>query len=181
MHPHFHLSFAGLVRAGLAGVLMLAAGSAMATQPRIELQVGRSYSHSTGADAVFVEGVFAPHRIGSSRFTWAPDFSAGWIDGRNMPRYRHRRYTMDDPIWLVAGGARFQYGTPGHWYRHLFFSFQPALHTGKTRALSSVYEFVSTLGWQGRRFSIEVRHISNGSLHEPNCGETMLLLGVRLY
>ncbi|MGH8144898.1 MAG: acyloxyacyl hydrolase, partial [Rhodanobacteraceae bacterium] len=43
------------------------------------------------------------------------------------------------------------------------------------------YEFVSTLGWQARRFSVQIRHISNGSLHEPNCGETMLLLGVRLH
>jgi hypothetical protein len=62
----------------------------------------------------------------------------------------------------------------------LFFSFQPALHAGRTQALSSVYEFVSTLGWQGRVASIQVRHISNGSLHPPNCGETMVLLGVRL-
>lgn len=159
--------------------LATAAGTSMATG-RIELQGGRSYMHDAGAATLFVEGTLAEHPIGSSPFTWTPDFSVGWIDGRNMPRYRRARYTTSDPIWLAAGGARFRLGTGGDWYHALFFSFQPALHTGRTRALSSVYEFVSTLGWQGRVASIQVRHISNGSLHQPNCGETMVLLGVRL-
>lgn len=88
---------------------------------------------------------------------------------------------MSDHIVLLAAGARFRYGAPGDWYHHFFFGFQPALHTGRTRALSSAYEFVSTLGWQAERFSVPICHISNGSLHEPNCGETMLLLGVRLH
>lgn len=171
------------VRVGLALFLLLVAGSTMAATPklRVELQAGRSYTESTGTATVFVEGIFAERRIGSSRFSWAPDLSAGWINGRRMPRYRHDRYTMADSIWLAAAGARFRYGTENDWYHHLFFSFQPALHTGKTRALSSAYEFVSTAGWQGRRFSVQVRHFSNGSLHEPNCGETMLLFGVRLH
>lgn len=130
---------------------------------------------------MFVEGVFTERPIGSTRFSWAPDVSAGWINGRNVRRYRHDRYTMADSVWPVAAGARFYYGTESDWYHRLFFSFQPALHTGRTRALSSAYEFTSTLGWQGKRFSVEVRHISNGSFHEPNCGETMVLLGVRLH
>lgn len=159
--------------------LATAAGPGMATG-RIELQGGRSYMRDAGAATVFVEGTLAERRIGSSRFSWAPDFSVGWIDGRNMPRYRQARYTTSDSIWLAAGGARFRMGTGDDWYHALFFSFQPAVHTGKTRALSSVYEFVSTLGWQGRATSIQIRHISNGSLHQPNCGETMVLLGVRL-
>lgn len=148
--------------------------------PTFELQLGRSYTSSRGAAAAFTEGTFAERSIGSTRVTWTPDVSAGWIDGRDVRRHRRSRYSITDSIWLVAAGARFRYGARGDWYHHLFFSFQPALHTGRTRALSSAYEFVSTLGWQAQRFSIQVRHISNGSLHEPNCGETMLLVGVRI-
>jgi hypothetical protein len=33
------------------------------------------------------------------------------------------------------------------------------------------------LGWQGKHFSVQVRHISNGGFHEPNRGETMGLIG----
>ena len=179
-HHHFHSAHVPFRGRLLILILLVAtAGTCMAT-PRIELQLGRSYSSSRGATTAFVEGTFSEHAIGSSRFTWAPDVSAGWIDGRDARRHRHARYSVTDSIWLVAAGARLRYGSPGDWYHHLFFSFQPALHAGRTRALSSAYEFVSTLGWQAKRFSVQVRHISNGSLHEPNCGETMLLVGVRI-
>lgn len=168
-----------LARALLALLLVACAAACMAA-PRIELQWGRSYSSSRGAATAFAESTFSGHPIGSTRLSWAPDISAGWIDGRDMRSYRRSRYSTTDSIWLVGAGARFRYGSAGDWYHHLFFSFQPALHAGRTRALSSAYEFVSTLGWQAKRFSIQVRHISNGSLHEPNCGETMLLVGVRI-
>ena len=150
---------------------------------RLEIQGGVSYMDSAAVDTAFVEGIFDEHRIGNSRFSWSPDVSLGWLDGRDISnydnyRYDGHRYSTRDQIWLAAGGARIHYGDPGDWYRSLFFSFQPALHTGRTLALSSPYEFVSTLGWQGRRFSVQVRHISNGDLHRPNRGETMALLGV---
>lgn len=145
---------------------------------RIEVQAGRSYMDGHGANAAFIEGVFAEHRISASRFTWSPDVSLGWIDGRDVPRYRHSRYTTSDNARLVAVGARFHYGDADAWYRPLFFSFQPAWHGGRTQALSTGYEFVSTLGWQGRHWSFQLRHISNGSLHEPNRGETMALVGL---
>lgn len=168
-----------LARTGFA-LLLLAVAGTCAAAPRIELQLGRSYSSSRGAATAFAEGTFSEHAVGSTRLTWTPDVSAGWIDGRASRSRRRTRYSTTDSIWLVAAGARFRYGSPGDWYHHLFFSFQPALHAGRTRALSSAYEFVSTLGWQAKRFSVQVRHISNGSLHEPNCGETMLLVGVRI-
>lgn len=172
-------SFNLATRVAAAACLILVSGTDAAAN-RVELQGGRSYMDNAGTRALFVEGMLAERPMGSSRFTWAPDFSLGWIDGRNMQRYRGARYTTTDSIWLFAGGARFRFGGEDDWYRALFFSFQPALHTGKTRALSSAYEFVSTLGWQGRVFSVQLRHISNGSMHQPNCGETMALLGVRL-
>lgn len=165
------------LRAGLALCLAVAAGEAVAAA--VEVQLGRSYMDRAGATAVFVEGVLSGHPMGTTRFGWAPDVSVGWIDGRDMQRYARARYTTSDAIWLVAAGVRLHYGMDNDWYHRLFFSFQPTLHTGRTQALSSTCEFVSSLGWQGDRFSFQFRHISNGSLHEPNRGETMALLGMR--
>ncbi|MEY2151005.1 acyloxyacyl hydrolase [Rhodanobacter sp. 115] len=149
-----------------------------AAATRIEVQAGRSYMDGYGSNAAFLEGVFGEHRIGSTRLTWSPDVSVGWINGRDVSRYRNSRYTTSDSVWLAAAGARFHYGDADAWYRPLFFSFQPAYHSGRTQALSSGYEFVSTLGWQGKHWSFQLRHISNGSMHEPNRGETMALVGL---
>lgn len=157
---------------------------AHAAGPSISVEGGESFlggyfTWDSGTPAVFAEVVFDPHAIGSSRFTWAPDVTAGWIDGRdNIARFRHTRYTTRDHIWMLAGGLRFQYGTPDAWYRRLFFSFQPTLHTGRTQGLSSSYEFTSTLGWQGEHWMLGLRHSSNGFLHMPNRGENMVLVGV---
>jgi len=52
------------------------------------------------------------------------------------------------------------------------------VQTGRTMALSSVGEFVNTVGWQGKYLSFQIRHISNGGTHGPNRGETMALVGV---
>lgn len=143
----------------------------------VQIEAGRSYMDSYATSALFLEGVFDPRGIGDSRWTWSPDVSLGWIDGRDIARYRGGRYTTRDDAWLLAAGARLQYGDASRWYRHLFLSFQPAFNSARTQALSSPYEFVSTLGWQGRRFSVQIRHVSNGDLHTPNRGETMALVG----
>jgi len=149
-----------------------------AAAARWEFQAGRSYMDSYGANTAFIEAVFAPHPIGDTRFSWAPDVSIGWIDGRDVARYNGHRYTTGDSIALLAGGVRLYAGDGDEWSRRFFLALQPVLHTGRTQALSSVYEFATTLGWQGRRFSVQIRHISNASLHEPNRGETMALVGV---
>ncbi len=165
----------GLLAIGLVAQML----PAMATT-RWEIQAGPSYMDRTSTTAVFVESVFNEQRIGSSRFTWSPDVSLGWIDGRDVQRFRYNRYTTEDSIGLIADGVRVHYGDADDWYRPLFVSFQPALHSGRTQALSSAYEFVSTIGWQGQHFSFQIRHISNGALHEPNRGETMVLVGIVL-
>ena len=46
------------------------------------------------------------------------------------------------------------------------------------QARSSAYESVDSVGWQWHHLSFEIRHISNGRLHQPNRGETMALVGV---
>lgn len=161
----------------LVMLVPLASASLPAAAARVEIEAGRSYMDRYPAGTVFVEGVLAETVLGDTGVSWSPDVSAGWIDGRAVAKFRDNRYTTRDAIWLVAAGARFHYGEAGAWYRPLFFAFQPALQAGRTQALSSGYEFVSTLGWQGRRFGVELRHVSNGGLHDPNRGETMLLVG----
>lgn len=142
-----------------------------------QIQAGRSYMDGHGANTVFIDATWAPHSLGIGSLTWAPDATAGWIAGRDLAAFHHARYGTSDDIWLAAAGARFQMGAADDWYRNLYFSFQIALHTGRTQALSSPYEFVSTLGWQWHRFSFGIRHISNAKLHQPNRGETMALVG----
>lgn len=161
-----------LVAAGLAFAALPAAAT------HVELQVGRSYMESYGANTVFVEGVFAEHALGNTGLAWSPDVSLGWINGRDPARYRLYRYSTRPDAWLGAAGVRLRFANANAWYSPLFFSFQPALHGGRTLALSSSYEFVSTLGWQEKHWSLQIRHVSNGDLHLPNRGETMALLGL---
>lgn len=169
------LSFASRFAFALP-LLALPALSHAATH--LEVQGGRSYMDSYGTNVAFVEAVFTPRAIGAGRFTWAPDVSAGWIDGRGIGKYRQAEYTARPSVALVAAGARFRASDESAWYRPLFFSFQVAGTNHATQALSSHYQFVSTLGLQFDHVSLAVRHISNGSLHDPNRGETMALVGI---
>jgi hypothetical protein len=162
----------------VALALALVTAALPAAAATFEIEAGRSYSNSHGTPAVFAEGVFDAQPIGSSNFTWAPDVSLGWIDGRDLYHHRIDGENTRDNAFLLGAGARFQYGQQGDWYHHLFFSFQPTYNTGRTPGLSGPLEFASTLGWQWDRFSIRFRHISNAGIHEPNRGETMGLIGV---
>ena len=161
----------------LAVVILGFAFAAPASAVQLQVQGGRSYMDHYATNTAFVEAVFASRRIGDSRFSWAPDVSVGWIGGRQVARYDDSRYRTRDDVWLLAAGARFQHGDAMDG-RGLFLSVQSALQSGRTQALSSGYEFVSTLGWQGRHVSVQIRHVSNAGLHGPNRGETMALLGV---
>jgi len=158
--------------------LLLATAALPAAAAHLEVQGGRSYMDRYGTGAAFIEATFAPHAVGDGRLDWSPDLSAGWIDGRDVARYRDARYDTRHSVALVAAGARFHYGPAGAWYRPLFFSFQLAANNRTTQALSSHYQFVSTLGWQGEHVSFQLRHISNGGLNGSNRGETMALVGV---
>ena len=168
-----------LALGGLAAALLAAVSVPAAAQTHIEVQGGRSYMDSYGTEAFFVEAVFDPRPMGQSRFTWSPDVSLGYIEGRDIGRYRDSHPGVTNDVWVGALGARLHYGSDGDWYRPFFFSFQVAgTAGGRTQALSSGYEFVSTLGWQYKNVSLQVRHISNGSFKEPNRGETMALVGI---
>ncbi len=160
----------------LALAVALTGTATQAAAAQLELQAGRSYMDRHPTTAAFVEVVFASHPLGETRFSWAPDLSLGWIEGRDVARYRGQRFDTADAVWLGAAGVRLRHRDVD---RGWFVSEQLAGIHGRTQALSSGYQFVSTLGWQGQRLSMQLRHVSNGGLHDPNRGETMLLLGVR--
>jgi hypothetical protein len=164
-----------MLAAALLGLAMLPAAAV-----ELSVEAGRSFMSSRdGTDVAFVEAVFDEHPFGDSLFTWAPDASLGWVEGRDdTPRFEPHRYRIDDDVLLLAGGARLRYGSADDWYRNLFFSFQVAAQDGRTRALSNNYEFVSTLGYTWHHLSLQIRHISDGGIRRPNWGETALLVGV---
>jgi hypothetical protein len=155
----------------------------MAADPSFSIEGAWSSmgSHDTAqaaAAAAFVEALFDDHALGSTGVTWAPDVMTGWISGRDYPHKEVLGYTTRDDIWLVAAGVRLHYGDADAWYHPLFFSVQPTLHTGKTAALSGMYEFTLTIGWQARHWMFGVRHSSNAGLNGSNLGETMIVGGI---
>lgn len=158
------------------GLVAVAVPASAAT--RVEVQAGRSYMDSYGSNAAFVEAVFAPRTLAQTRYSWSPDVSLGWIDGRDLSRYDYNRYPTRQSVALLAAGVRVHRGAAGDWYQPLFVSFQLAATNHATQALSGHYQFVSTLGWQAKHFSVAIRHVSNGGLNGPNRGETMALVGV---
>ncbi|WP_333678815.1 acyloxyacyl hydrolase [Dyella sp.] len=163
---------------GAAALLLFALPALPAMAARFELQGGVSFMDSYSAPAAFGEVIFDEHQFGSSNFSWAPDITAGWISGRDLKRFDSGRYTTRDDIGLVGAGVRIHYGPADAWYRRLFISEQPSVHTGRTEALSSAFEFSTTIGYQGDHWSVGIRHISNAGMHEPNRGETMALVGI---
>lgn len=153
-------------RRTVIGLTLLLAFSLPAAA-RVEFSGGRSQTTRRDWTTVFFAewvGVQRPVWI----FHWAPELGLGHFNARpDLPGIR-----LDNDVWVGAVGARL------YLWRNAFFGFQGALTDGKTDALSTPYEFVSTLGWQGHHWQVMVRHISNDDFHEPNHGETMLLLGV---
>lgn len=67
------------------------------------------------------------------------------------------------------------------WRHHdWLLGFAPAVASTRTDAISGSLKFVSTAGWQALPCcALLLQHISNGSTHGRNFGETMLLLEAR--
>jgi hypothetical protein len=161
-----HLRSSRAVAWFVASVLASSASPALAG--RVELSIGRSetllpYQWTTVGFAEWI-GETRPWW----RIQWAPAFGVGYVGARED----FRNVRLDNAVWVGAAGAR------AYLWEQLFFGFQFATTAGKTDALSTPYEFVSSLGWQGDHWQLMARHISNGDFHEPNHGETMVLVGV---
>lgn len=129
------------------------------------------------ANTLFVEGLFAEHALCDTRARWAPEVLTGRIDGRTVARFRYNHATTRNAVWRVAAGVRFHYRDAADGYRLLFFSFQPAWQSGRAPALSSGYAVGGAPSGRGWRFSVQLRHVSNGGPHDPNRGETMARVG----
>ncbi len=155
---------------------LLVAGALPAHAASFEILGGRSKTSGwRWTDAAFLAAVGKAHpfTLGDHHLSWAPDAELGWIGPRPVTA-QNAHENLTHPVWLAMGGARLS----GFW-RQAFFGFDLAYAKDRSDALSSPYEFVSTLGWQGDSYLVALRHISNASFHEPNLGETMLLVGVR--
>ncbi len=137
----------------------------------IEMLVGRSVTtQQRWTDTVFITSVGNWRPLdGSGNWRWAPAAGLGEFKARST-----RKENLDHATLIVYGGVRL-----GGWWRQAFVSFGVGLTKYRTDALSSPYEFVSSLGWQGQHYVLMLRHISNAKLHQPNLGETMLLVGLR--
>lgn len=111
-------------------------------------------------------------------FTWhglhlQPVGTVGWVKGRTGPDAA--RAHLDHDVYVAGSGLRLV-----DWWRGAFVSFQVGLAAGRTAALSSAGQFISSAGWRGRHWMVMVRHISNGRIFGgENRGETMLMAGVR--
>ncbi len=137
----------------------------------IEILAGRSVTtQQRWTDTVFIASVGSWRPLdGSETWRWAPTAGLGEFKARST-----HQENLDHASLIVYGGARLS-----GWWRQAFVSFGVGLTKYRTDALSSPYEFVSSLGWQSPRYVLMLRHISNAKLHQPNLGETMLLGGLR--
>ncbi|HEX7338488.1 MAG TPA: hypothetical protein VF271_00990 [Rhodanobacteraceae bacterium] len=99
-----------------------------------------------------------------------PVGTVGWIKGRRSQLER-----LNHNVYVAGGGMRLV-----NWWHGAFVSFQVGVTNGRTYALSSTGEFISSAGWMGKHWVVMVRHISNGNVFPgKNLGETMALVGVR--
>lgn len=151
----------------------LALGLAMATTaPAAEFDLTGGASATAGvrwAPAVFVDVTASPPDDGRAHFE--PIGSVGAIGSRNIDHE-----DLDHTVLLIAGGLRYG-GENG-----LFVSEQVAATSTRTDALSSRFEFMTSLGWRDGRWMAILRHASNAHIlgSGRNLGETMLLVGVRI-
>lgn len=153
----------------LVSILLGTVYGACAHATDFTISVGPSWTKGgRTTEALFVTALGDERRLGL--LEWQPQFDVGAV------RSHHSALRdLDRTVWVAAAGARLP-----HLWENLFFSFQFAAVQPRTSALSSTQQFVSSLGWQQGCVTVVTRHISNGSTHEPNDGESMLLLGVGL-
>ncbi|HET7664237.1 MAG TPA: hypothetical protein VFK31_11415 [Rhodanobacteraceae bacterium] len=143
-----------------------------------------AFAHAADVSLVAGRSTTTDHRWTTSAFvnigadkvrTWhglhvQPVATIGWIKGRRMTRE-----DLDHDVYVAGAGLRLV-----DWWHGAFASFQIGAAGGRTDALSSAGQFISSVGWQGRHWVVMLRHISNGNLFGgKNLGETMLMAGVR--
>lgn len=105
------------------------------------------------------------------RWHFEPVGTLGWLGARST-----HNDDLNHAVFLAAGGVRLVTAN-----QHWFASEQLAATSTRTDALSSRFEFMTSVGWEDGHFVVLLRHVSNGRLigGGKNLGETMLLAGVR--
>ncbi|MHB1798760.1 MAG: hypothetical protein ACYCUI_10725 [Vulcanimicrobiaceae bacterium] len=151
----------------LATFIIIAVTAAPARAANFSLEAGSSWTIGQRSTSAVFLSVMGTERTWGGLY-WQPEFDLGGIKHRNVPLRN-----LDRNVGIAAFGVRLP-----HLWRDLYFSFQLAVASPHTSALSSTQQFVSSLGWQQGRIVVMLRHISNGGTHEPNYGESMLLVGV---
>lgn len=151
-----------------ATACLLACAPALATG--FDLTAGPSVTSSERTTATAFASVFG-ERPADDRVHLEPIGTLGWIDSRDT-----RKDDLDHEVLVAGGGVRILAAN-----RHWFFSEQLAATSTRTDALSSRFEFMTSVGWQHGHFIVMLRHISNAHLlgGGKNLGETMLLAGVK--
>lgn len=146
------------------------AGSAFAARAA-EFDLAGGASATAGvrwAPAFFADVTAAPPDDGDAHFE--PIGSLGAIGSRHTDHE-----DLDHAVFLAAGGLR--YGREDG----LFVGGQIAATSTRTDAISSRFEFMTSIGWRDARWMVMLRHVSNARIlgGGRNLGETMLLAGVR--
>ncbi len=157
-----------LTCAWMAAVWLMACGQASATV--FEVAAGPDVTSSGRITTAIFASAFGESLAGN-RIQFEPIGTIGWLDSRDT-----RKSNLNHQVWLAAGGVRV--ASPK---RRWFVSEQIAATSARTDALSSPFEFMTSIGWQGGHFIVQLRHISNAHLlgGGKNVGETMILAGVR--
>lgn len=126
--------------------------------------IGASYS-TVGDPAPFL----ALHKPLAHWQGFRVEAAAGWIGAHSGAEPQSRERIR----WVALGLAR-EFGA---WE----LSFSLAANYPKTAALSSVGQFLSQLGYRfDERWALRLGHMSNGSLHGRNRGESFVALSVDL-
>jgi hypothetical protein len=135
-----------------------------------DITAGPSVTASARSTAAVFASVFGESPT-DGRIRFKPIGTLGWIDSRST-----RKDDLDHAAFVAGGGVRLLAANP-RW----FASEQLVATSTRTDALSSRFEFISSVGWQDGHLTVMLRHISNAHLlgGGKNLGETMLLDGVR--
>ncbi len=104
----------------------------------------------------------------NSRWHWTPEVMGGVLQSR------HGDDSYRRTIVFAGGGLRLR-------YRRLVMASGLVITSGRTPALSTRHQFVSTLGLKlSRSLTLEYRHLSNASTGGHNGGEDLLTLSMTL-
>lgn len=151
-------------------LLLVLASPAVAHAAAFDITAGPSVTASERTTTAVFASVLGTRPV-DSQWHIEPIGTLGWVDARHT-----RKDDLDHEVFLAAGGGRVI--APGH---HWFISEQITATSNRTDALSSHFEFMTSVGWQDGHVIAMLRHISNAHILGcgRNLGETMLLAGLR--